>query len=104
MHEARAVMRAIASRFDHLPETPPARVRVVIRDPTRADPDCVRMYAEECLRDRGVTRPLVTVEVLSVACPGCGASGDPSPRDPTCRGCGLPLPPMAGPVMLVEEA
>ncbi len=103
MHEAGAVQRALAARFDPPGSGPiPDRVRVVIRDPLRVDPGFVRLIATELLRDRGVVDPRVTVEAATVTCPECGAIGRPSPADPACATCGLPFRSLSGPSIVVE--
>jgi hypothetical protein len=105
MHEAGAVTRAIAHRLDELGDAPvPRRLRVVIRDPLRAHPDAVRLYATEYLRDRGVEQPVVTVVVMSVRCPSCGSLERPGPLDPVCSSCGMPFRPIEGPAVVVGEA
>lgn len=105
MHEASAVTRAITGWFDHLAGTaPPTRVRVTIRDPSRAHPDAVRLYAEESLRALGVGHPNVTIEVSPVPCAACGEPGYPSPMDPVCAHCGMPYRPVEGPAIVVGEA
>jgi hypothetical protein len=105
MHEAGAVMRAIASRFDDLGDAPvPQRLRMVIRDPLRAHPDAVHLYAVECLRERGVERPIVTVMVAVVPCASCGATDRSSPMEPVCERCGMPFRALEGPAVVVGEA
>lgn len=105
MHEAGAVTRAIAATLDGPGGSPPPRrLRMVIRDPLRAHPDSVLLYATECLRDRGVAEPVVTVEVAPVACAACGSLERPSPTEPACAGCGMPLRPVEGPAVVAEEA
>jgi hypothetical protein len=105
MHEAGAVMRAVTRRLDELGDRPvPRRLRMVIRDPLRAHPDAVRLYATECLRDRGVERPIVTVVVLTVPCSACGSIERPGPMDPVCSSCGMPFRPIEGPAVVAEEA
>jgi hypothetical protein len=105
MHEAGAVTRAIASRLDDLGDAPvPRRLRMVIRDPLRAHPDSVRLYAEECLRDRGVDRPVISVVVMNVPCPTCGSVERPSPMEPVCSHCGMPFRPVEGPAVVAEVA
>ena len=103
MHEAGAVTRAIASRLDDLGDMPvPQRLRMVIRDPLRAHPDAVRLYAEECLRDRGVAHPTISVLVMTVPCPTCGSVERPSPMEPVCGRCGMPFRPLEGPAVVAE--
>jgi hypothetical protein len=105
MHEAGAVSRAILPWLDGLGDTPvPRRIRMVIRDPLRVHPDAVRLYATEALRDRGVERPVVTVVVMSVACPSCGSVERPGPLEPVCSSCGMPFRPLDGPAVVVEGA
>jgi hypothetical protein len=105
MHEAGAVTRAIANRFDDLGDAPvPRGVRMVIRDPLRAHPDAVRLYATECLRDRGVAQPVVTVVVMTVPCASCGSIERPGPMEPVCGRCGMPFRPLDGPAVVAEEA
>lgn len=82
----------------------PSRVRMIIRDPTRAHPDAVRLYAEEHLRGSGVAHPDVIVELLVIVCAECGSAGRPSPMDPVCARCGSPYPPVSGPAIVIEEA
>lgn len=102
MHEAGAVTRAIAARFDVRDAGPvPQHVHLVVRDPLRADPDFVQLFATELLRDRGVTDPLVTVETMDIPCPECGRPGRPTPGDPACDGCGTPFRPLDGPPIVV---
>lgn len=96
-------MRAIASRLDDLGDAPvPQRLRMVIRDPLRAHPDAVHLYAMECLRERGVERPVVTVVVEAVACPSCGATDRPGPMEPVCDRCGMPFRAVEGPAVVAE--
>jgi hypothetical protein len=105
MHEAGAVRRAIAHRLEELGEVPvPGRFRMVIRDPLRADPDSVLLFATEYLRDRGVERPEVTVQVLAVPCPTCGDTVRSHHMEPACASCGMPFRPLEGPAIVAQEA
>lgn len=77
---------------------------MIIRDPLRADPDAVLLYATEYLRDRGVERPEVTVEVSAVPCPTCGETRRARPMEPACDSCGMPFRALDGPAVVAEEA
>ncbi len=97
--------RAIARRLDELGDVPtPRRLRMVIRDPLRAHPDAVRLYATECLRERGVEQPVVTVVVMAAPCASCGSSERPGPMEPVCDACGMPFRPLDGPAVVAEVA
>lgn len=97
--------RAIARRLDELGgASTPRRVRMVIRDPLRADPDAVVLYATEHLRELGVEHPEVSVEVLAVPCPTCGDTVRTRPMEPACASCGMPFRAVGGPAVVAQEA
>jgi Zn finger protein HypA/HybF involved in hydrogenase expression len=105
MHEVAAVQRAIASVMGGDADRAVARaqavarVRLVIREPLKAEADAVRFLATVLLRERGLSEPVVEVVVEPRRCETCGAVSVPGPTAPECDGCGLPFRPRTGPAI-----
>jgi hypothetical protein len=104
VHEAGAVGRAIEGVVGSWPPSrTDGQLELEIRDATRAEAEAVAFHAAAILADRGL--PDVTFSVLThaVTCALCGAAAAPSPANPSCDGCGAPLPHVPGPAIVCRE-
>ncbi len=104
MHEASAVNGAIERAVDDWKPADRGRhLEIVVADPTRAEAEAVRFYAEALLADHGLADVTFTVRVRMARCELCGARSRPTPSDPCCSRCGAPLPTKAGPAIVATQ-
>jgi hypothetical protein len=102
MHELTTLRAALERALLDRPRTRDVDVMVRIRDARTVTGDAARLYLDELLRERHFSPRRLTISIDCAKCRLCDWTGIPIELDPTCPRCGMPLPGVDGPPVVVR--